>query len=48
MNIILGGMWLTVRYLSDTYYPVCKGWGLHIPFVSIRRPEDLEVTDNYS
>lgn len=38
-----GGMWLTVRSLSEDHYPILKGWAFHIPFVSIRRPEDLEV-----
>ncbi|XP_014487489.1 PREDICTED: cytochrome P450 4V2-like [Dinoponera quadriceps] len=30
----------------DKYYPINKIWGLHIPIVSIRHPDDLEVILN--
>ncbi|XP_014487240.1 PREDICTED: cytochrome P450 4C1-like isoform X2 [Dinoponera quadriceps] len=39
-------LWLFFCNMMDKYYPITKIWAFHIPVVSIRHPDDLEVTLN--
>lgn len=36
-------LWHRVIILCDKYYPILKVWTFHVPIVSIRHPDDLEV-----
>ncbi|XP_032666496.1 cytochrome P450 4C1-like [Odontomachus brunneus] len=40
------GIWHLLRRLARQYYPIYRFWGLHINFVSIRHPDDMEVILN--
>ncbi|OXU22556.1 hypothetical protein TSAR_008029 [Trichomalopsis sarcophagae] len=37
------GLWITIRMITDTWYPICKGWAMGLPLLSVRHPDDLEV-----
>jgi len=41
---ILEEQWKIVNSSSDQYYPILKHWAFFMPIVSIRHPDDLEVT----
>jgi len=44
MCIFLEKLWNILIDLSDQYYPIIKIWAFFVPAISIRHPDDIEVT----